>query len=73
MFRKFESKRAIHNQDLISRLILWFCSFCVKVRVVSLYPKNIGWLILTALSAPKEYWLDIATIGLCFYFIRMIK
>ena len=35
--------------------------------------KNTAWLISTALSAPKEYWLDIATIGLCFYFIRMIK
>ena len=35
--------------------------------------KNTAWLFWTALSAPKEYWIDIATIGLCFYFIRMIK
>ena len=27
----------------------------------------------TALSAPKEHWLDIATIRLCCYFIRMTK
>ena len=39
IFQKFESKRAIHNEDLISILIRWFCSFCVEFRVVSLYQK----------------------------------
>ena len=36
IFQKFESKRAIHNEDLISQLIRWFCSFGVEVQVVSL-------------------------------------
>ena len=39
ILQKFESKRAIHNEDLISILIRWFCNFCVEVRVVSLYQK----------------------------------
>ena len=65
---RMNPKKAIHNEDLIiqiNKVVLQF--LCRSLDCVPL-SKNTAWLILTALSAPKEYWLDIATIGLCFYF-----
>ena len=39
IFQKLEPKKAIHNEDLIFRLIRRFCSFCVENWLVSLYQK----------------------------------
>ena len=59
-----------HKEDLIS--IRRFCIFVSKFGLCP-FIKNTAWLIWTALSAPKVYCIDTATIDSCFLFDKYDK